>query len=96
MGCREMEQFSEIDKSKLRISGLLLQHCCRYRLFDARQADIDVQLKLAVISEVLDRFEEELERLRPEGGEGATPGFEVGGGKERTRKQSVDYRRNAP
>ncbi|SFB15892.1 hypothetical protein SAMN05421688_3301 [Poseidonocella pacifica] len=89
-----MTDLSEIDKSKLRILCLILQHCCRYRLLDKKAADVRTAHKLTVVSGLLDLFESELERLGSDGGDDAIAGFECSGGKARTRKQSVDFGKN--
>ncbi|WP_177228421.1 hypothetical protein [Roseovarius indicus] len=85
-----MDELSEMDKSKMRIAALIIQHCSRFRLLDSTAGDVPVVSKLRLVGTTVDFFEGELLQLRS-GNDSEPSGVEASGGKARNRKQSVCF-----
>lgn len=89
-----MNQHSEIEKSQLRIAGLLRQHCERFRLLGRDEPNAHSAQLLALVSDLLDRFEDGLAVLARSAGSEANGGLNEGESQSLKRKQCVAFREN--
>lgn len=89
-----MTQLTEMDRSRLRIASLMLQHCRRFRLVEAGHGCLDAGLLISVVSDLLDDFEGRLPDLCDEGAAASNVENGTAGPRLRTRKHTVAFPKN--